>query len=43
MAKDIEFNSAIELYNRVKPALKVKYKEIHKDYDYIKLADIWNY
>ncbi len=43
MVDDIEFNSAIELYSRVKPALKVKYKEIHKEYDYIKIADIWNY
>ena len=43
MTDDLQFNSAIELYNRVMPALKVKYKEIKKEYDYIKLVDIWNY
>ena len=43
MIDDLEFKSAIDLYNRVLPALNVKYKEIHKEYDYIKIADIWNY
>ena len=43
MTDDLQFNSAIELYNRVMPALKVKHKEIRKEYDYIKIVDIWNY
>lgn len=42
--KDIEFNSVIDLYNRVKPALNSKMKELKREkYDYIKEEDIWNY
>ena len=42
--KDIEFNSVLDLYNRVKPALKTKLKELKREnYDYIKEEDIWNY
>lgn len=42
--KDIEFNSVIELYNRVKPALNSKIKELKREkFDYIKEEDIWNY
>ena len=42
--EDIEFNSALDLYNRVKPALKTKLKELKRDkYNYIKEEDIWNY
>lgn len=41
---DIEFNSLQELYNRIKPALKTKMRELHRiGYDYIKEEDIWNY
>jgi len=41
---DIEFNSVIELYTRVKPALRTKIKELKREqYDYIKEEDIWNY
>ena len=44
MKNDIEFNSAYDLYIRVKPALKTKLKELEREnYDYIKQEDIWNY
>lgn len=42
--EDIEFNSVLDLYNRVKPALRTKLKELKREeYDYIKEEDIWNY
>lgn len=42
--KDIEFNSVLDLYNRVKPALRTKLKELKREnYDYIKEEDVWNY
>lgn len=42
--KDIEFNNVQELYDRVKPALKSKLKELKREkYDYIKEEDLWNY
>lgn len=42
--KDIEFKSVFELYNRIKPALASKIKELKREkYDYIKEEDIWNY
>ena len=42
--KDIEFKDAFDLYNRVKPALNIKVKELKREnYDYIKEEDIWNY
>ena len=42
--KDIEFNSVLDLYNRVKPALRTKLKELKREnLDYIKEEDIWNY
>lgn len=41
---DIEFNSVEELYNRLKPALRTKEKElIREGYEYITLNDIWNF
>ena len=41
---DIEFNSLEELYNRLKPALNTKQREmIRNGYNYIKIEDIWNY
>lgn len=44
MDKDLEFTSAVDLYNRVKPALKTKLKELkRKKLDYIRMEDIWNY
>ena len=44
MDKDLEFTSAVDLYNRVKPALKTKLKELkRKELDYIRMEDIWNY
>ena len=40
----MEFNSIKELYERVKPALKTKCKELKRiNYFYIKEEDIWNY
>jgi hypothetical protein len=42
--KDIEFKSVIDLYNRVKPVLNSKVKELKREkYDYIKEEDVWNY
>lgn len=41
---EIEFNSVLELYERLKPALKAKANELKRiKYDYIKEEDIWNY
>ncbi len=40
----MEFNSIKELYERVKPALITKQKELKRtNYFYIKEEDIWNY
>ena len=42
--KDIKFDHIIDLYNRVKPALNSKIKELQREnYNYIKKEDIWNY
>lgn len=41
---DIKFNSLNDLYNRLKPALRSKLKELHKlDKVYIKKEDIFEY
>lgn len=41
---DIEFNSAAELYGRVKPALRTKLAELKREgYYYLTMEDIWNY
>lgn len=41
---DIEFNSAEELYERLKPALKSKVSELARDgYSYLTTDDLWNY
>lgn len=41
---DIEFNSVLELYERLKPALNAKLAELERnDIKYIKIEDIWNY
>lgn len=41
---DIEFNSAEELFNRLKPALKSKVFELQKEgYRYLEIEDVWNY
>ncbi len=41
---EIEFKSLNELYQRLKPALKTKAKEMQRNgYEYIKEEDIWNY
>jgi len=40
----LEFNSLEELYERIKPALLTKQREMYRNgYDYIKIEDIWNY
>ena len=42
--EDIEFDSVFDLYNRVKPALNSKIKELKREkFDYIKEEDIWNF
>ena len=41
---DIEFNTAEELYTRLKPALESKVSELTRDgYDYLTTEDVWNY
>ena len=41
---EVEFSSAAELYNRLKPALNSKKREFERlGYNYIKSDDIWNY
>lgn len=41
---DVVFNSLEELYNRLKPALKTKALEMHRNgMPYVKEEDIWNY
>lgn len=41
---DISFASPEELYNRLKPALRTKQREMARNgYAYIKMEDIWNY
>ncbi len=41
---DIEFNSASELYERLKPALKSKVAELKRDgFTYLTIEDVWNY
>ena len=40
----IEFNSALELYERLQPALKSKQAELKREgYYYLTVEDIWNY
>ena len=44
MDDKIEFKNALELYNRVLPALYSKTKELKKiGFSYINEKDIWNY
>ena len=41
---DYEFSSKEELYQRVRPALRSKIRELHRfGYSYIKEVDVWNY
>ena len=41
---DIEFNSAEELFDRLKPALRSKVFELQKEgYRYLEIEDVWNY
>ena len=41
---EVEFNTASELYDRIKPALTTKVEEMRRNgYLYIKEEDIWNY
>lgn len=41
---DMEFSSLEELYNRLKPALRTKKRELKENgYGYLKIEDIWNY
>jgi len=41
---NIEFGSAQELYERLKPALISKVGELKRDgYEYLKTEDVWNY
>lgn len=39
----MEYNSQEELFNSLKGAFKVKLRMNNKEYDYIKMVDIWNY
>lgn len=41
---EMEFRSASELYERLKPALITKAEEMRRNgYEYIKEEDVWNY
>lgn len=41
---DFEFSSKEELFQRIKPALNTKVRELHRlGYTYINQMDIWNY
>ncbi|MDD2181277.1 MAG: post-transcriptional regulator [Bacilli bacterium] len=41
---DVVFNSLEELYERIKPALTTKRREMHRNgFNYIKEDDIWNF
>ena len=41
---DMNFSSLEELYNRLKPALRTKKRELKENgYGYLKIEDIWNY
>jgi len=41
---EVEFKTASELYDRIKPALTTKVEEMRRNgYLYIKEEDIWNY
>lgn len=39
----MEYNSQEELFKSLKGAFKVKLRMVNKEYDYIKMVDIWNY
>ena len=39
----MEYSSQEELFKSLKGAFKVKLRMINKEYDYIKMVDIWNY
>ncbi len=39
----MEYNSQEELFKALKGAFNVKLRMINKEYDYIKMVDIWNY
>ena len=43
MVIQMEYNSQEELFKSLKGAFKVKIRMINKEYDYIKMVDIWNY
>ena len=44
MFMDLNFSSLEELYNRLKPALRTKKRELNENgYGYLKIEDIWNY
>ena len=44
MCMDMVFSSLEELYNRLKPALRTKKRELKENgYGYLKIEDIWNY
>lgn len=41
---EVEFKTANELYERLKPALTTKVEEMRRNgYEYIKEEDVWNY
>lgn len=41
---DLEFNSAEELFDRLKPALRTKLSELKANgYGYLKIEDVWNF
>ena len=39
----MEYKTEEELFKSLRGAFQVKLRMINKDYDYIKMVDIWNY
>lgn len=43
MVREMVYNSERELFESLRGAFNVKLRMIKKDYNYIKMTDIWNY
>lgn len=43
MVIEMEYSSQEELFKKLRGAFNVKLRMINKEYDYIKMVDIWNY
>lgn len=43
MVREMKYNTQEELFKSLRGAFQVKLRMIKKQYDYIKMVDIWNY